>query len=491
MVSKRQRTSAPSCRPGVELLENRQLLSGWQPTAEEQLFLELLNDARADPAAYGAAIGVNLHGIAPAQPLAFNLQLTEAARRHSLDQSLRGYFDHITPEGLDPGLRLNLAGFIWTSYGESLAGGTVFSGPAEALAGLIIDRGVPNLGHRRHLLAIDAVFTDQNQVGIGIVRNGPGPLRNYYTINTASSLETRVFLTGVVFADGNGNGRYDVGEGLPGVTVSAGPAGSVTTFDSGGYSLPLPPGSYTVTASGGGLVTPLTHTVTVGRANVRVNFVTAPAAFSLELADQHVRKLYLAELGRPASEAEVAAWRPLMARAEGPAWVANLIGRSREARTRLVQNWYQTYLGRPAVAGEEQGWVALLIAGATEEDVLSGIVGSQEYLNRVAAPQTAVDPNVGFLQAMFWTFLKRAASDLEINLFLTHVLPGRSRAEVARLIFSSLEYRAAVVRSFYTDLLNRPTPPRGDEVNAWVASGLDLTSIRCGFRGSREFAVNG
>ena len=44
---------------------------------------------------------------------------------------------------------------------------------------------------------------------------------------------------------------YDVGEGLGGVTVSVAGAGSVTTFDSGGYSIPLAPGSYTVTASGG------------------------------------------------------------------------------------------------------------------------------------------------------------------------------------------------------------------------------------------------
>src|SRR2546430_10991088 len=37
--------------------------------------------------------------------------------------------------------------------------------------------------------------------------------------------------------------------------------------------------------------------------------------------------------------------------------VAGGIERSPEARTRLVLTWYVTYLGRPAVNGEEQGWV--------------------------------------------------------------------------------------------------------------------------------------
>ena len=37
------------------------------------------------------------------------------------------------------------------------------------------------------LLAIDAAFQTQNQVGVGILQNGTGPLTNYYTIDTASS----------------------------------------------------------------------------------------------------------------------------------------------------------------------------------------------------------------------------------------------------------------------------------------------------------------
>src|SRR5439155_776025 len=42
---------------------------------------------------------------------------------------------------------------------------------------------------------------------------------------------------------------------------------------SGGYSFQLSPGTYTVTASGGGLSAPITKTVTVGATNYRLNFI--------------------------------------------------------------------------------------------------------------------------------------------------------------------------------------------------------------------------
>ena len=54
----------------VETLEPRNVPSGYQPTAQEQLFLEQLNDARANPAAYGASVGLDLSGVAPSEPLA-------------------------------------------------------------------------------------------------------------------------------------------------------------------------------------------------------------------------------------------------------------------------------------------------------------------------------------------------------------------------------------------------------------------------------------
>jgi uncharacterized protein YkwD len=265
------RARAVRSRPNLEELENRRLLSGYQPTGTEQEFLERLNDARANPAAYGASIGVNLAGVAPSQPLAYNVLLQQSAHDHSQDMSSRNYFSHNTPEGLDPGARISATGFAWTSWGESIAAG--YATPEQALAALITDAGVPTLDHRRQLLAIDPIYQTQNQVGVGIVYGGY--YGSDYTIDTAAGTDTRPILTGVVFQDTNHNGLYDAGEGLANVAITVNGFGSTVTGPAGGYSLPVNAfGTYTVTASGGGLAYPLTRTVTVGGSNYRLNFNT-------------------------------------------------------------------------------------------------------------------------------------------------------------------------------------------------------------------------
>src|SRR5262249_11024559 len=108
----------------------------YQPTVAEQVFLERLNDARANPAAYGASIGLDLSGASPAQPLAFNPLLIQAARQHAWDMNNRGFFSHVTPEGVGAGQRIRNSGVNVTSWGESLIAGISYTTPEEALRGL-------------------------------------------------------------------------------------------------------------------------------------------------------------------------------------------------------------------------------------------------------------------------------------------------------------------------------------------------------------------
>jgi uncharacterized protein YkwD len=254
----------------LECLESRLVPSGYTPTDVEQQFLELLNNARANPSAYGASIGLDLSGVAPSQPLAFNPILIQTARDHSQDMNDRAYFGHDTPEGITPAQRMTAAGFNWTVWAESIAAG--YASPADALKALIIDAGVPDLGHRIQLLAIGSPYSLIQQVGVGIVQNGSGPYTNYYTIDSGTTADTRPFLTGLVSKDLNNNGQYDPGEGVGNVTITVSGMGLTTTWTSGGYSIQVNPGTYTVTATGGGLLAPIVKTVAIGAANVRLNF---------------------------------------------------------------------------------------------------------------------------------------------------------------------------------------------------------------------------
>jgi hypothetical protein len=287
-------------RPAVEQLETRDAPVAFEPSALEQLFLERLNDARANPAAYGASIGLDLGGAGRAQPLAFNAILVAAARLHSQDMAGRGFFAHNTPEGVTPFNRVTAAGLRrFKGPAESISFGTGLStfsfdpatfgfrvtttpySPSDSLRALVIDEGVPNLGHRRHLLSLDPSGRSEKLIGIGEAVNPSGA--SYYTLDSVG-LDTRrgqkesSFITGCVFRDANSNGLYDVGEGLGGVrlkfTRAGQAAGSEVSWSAGGYTHAVSePGAYKVTATGAGLPGTLTRMVRVRKENVRVNFV--------------------------------------------------------------------------------------------------------------------------------------------------------------------------------------------------------------------------
>src|SRR5262249_46731709 len=99
------------------------------------------------------------------------------------------------------------------------------------------------------------------------------------------------------------------------------------------------------------------------------------------------------------------------------------IEHSPEARTRLVKSWYLTYLGREAKNGEEQSWVKLLLRGASEAFVLSGILASQEFSTRLTFKTTAptVSDNEAYVRNLYGTLLGRAADTTGLNNWLARL----------------------------------------------------------------------
>lgn len=468
----------------VELLEKREVLStsGYQPTVAEQVFLERLNDARANPAAYGASIGLDLSTAAPAAPLAFSPQLIQAARNHAWDMNSRNYFSHVTPEGTSTSQRIRNAGANVVSWGESLIAGGQYAAPEDALRGLIVDAGVSDLGHRRHLLAMDGSFRKDNMVGVGVVQNAGGSLGNYYAVDTGGSADGRAFVTGVVFRDQNGNGKYDAGEGLGGVSILVNGTVVTTTYQTGGYSVPLSAGTYTITATGGDLPGSVSQAVSIGSANVRVNIT--PRA--IDKNEDFVRRLYLTALGRTASPGETGHWVNYLQTTGNRDGVAHFIERSPEARTRLVRTWYVTYLGRQAGNGEEHFWVQTLVNGATDEQVLTAILSSDEYLNRAASLYDEGSREADFMQGLYRQLLGRTAVAAEINLWVPHIAT-LGRHGIVNIFISSAEYRGRLLYNYYVDILGRKQWPTQAEVSAWAYSRIDLATIRVIFKASGEF----
>lgn len=296
---------SPRLRPGFnpETLESRRLLSA-APSDFEQYMLELINRARANPAAEAARLGIDLNeGLAPGTipstpvpPLAFNPDLIAAAQDYSA--TLLGaynYFGH-DYNSTTPQSRMAAAGYVFSgSYisDESLYAfyhettQTVSAASTNSqYDGLFIDSDETGRGDRLNIL--NPNFTE---TGIGVMAGQtyqgvdmPPNHTNYHAVLTtvdfaASSADPNPFLTGAAFVDKLNTDFYAPGEGLGGLTITATQVGgsgvyTTTTFSTGGYSLAVPAGTYNVVASGAGLASPITQgDVVVADQNVEEDFI--------------------------------------------------------------------------------------------------------------------------------------------------------------------------------------------------------------------------
>ena len=209
---------------------------------------------------------------------------------------------------MSPQQRIALAGYSAAPYDGPKTQNNFFPGPeniSEALSqgsgpfigahlaagvlaahkGLFTDNGmfggnaVPGRGHRNTLML--GFF---REIGIGVSAGTDVQQPNttwdslYIVEDFGTQTSNTPFVTGVVYQDTNGNGFYDPGEGIGGIRVDV--TGSnffAITSPSGGYSVPVGNGSFTVTFSGGSLTTTQKPVTVANSLNAKVDLV-APAA---------------------------------------------------------------------------------------------------------------------------------------------------------------------------------------------------------------------
>lgn len=66
-------------------------------------------------------------------------KLTQAAQAFSVDMAVRNFFDHVSPDGKDPGDRIEATGFNWLAYGENIAFGQ--QTPREVMTAWLASEG--------------------------------------------------------------------------------------------------------------------------------------------------------------------------------------------------------------------------------------------------------------------------------------------------------------------------------------------------------------
>jgi hypothetical protein len=242
--------------PGLMLAADVYQAPSPEPTPEETLILELMNRFRADPKAesqyivktfgsgeriFGADARMFLEecaGLGPVPPLVFNLQLLDAARKHSYYMVHNGLGHDEQPgkrgfTGASPGDRTKAAGYPGGAAENAFAGS---SGPLNSHVRFIVDDGPggtggmqPGRGHRMNMIG------RHREAGPGAVANGAGLS---VTHNFGSRGGNRL-AGGAVYIDLNGNGFYDVGEGKGGIQIVASDGSRATTWSSGAFAIEL------------------------------------------------------------------------------------------------------------------------------------------------------------------------------------------------------------------------------------------------------------
>ena len=84
------------------------------------------------------------------RPLAWDPQLCLVARQHSENMARRGYFDHETPEGLQPRDRARAAGISFRMLGENIAYNKGYDDPGA----FAVERWMISSGHRANILYV-------------------------------------------------------------------------------------------------------------------------------------------------------------------------------------------------------------------------------------------------------------------------------------------------------------------------------------------------
>ncbi|MEZ0096223.1 CAP domain-containing protein [Streptacidiphilus sp. EB129] len=96
-------------------------------------------------------------------PLRVNAKLQTAAQEHSDDMAARDYYEHDTPEGIDPGTRMTNAGYSWQSWGEN-----IYKSPTDPSTAMTGWMNSP--AHRDNIL--DCSY---QETGVGVNLSGNGP----------------------------------------------------------------------------------------------------------------------------------------------------------------------------------------------------------------------------------------------------------------------------------------------------------------------------
>ncbi|MFM8933734.1 MAG: DUF4214 domain-containing protein, partial [Gemmataceae bacterium] len=193
-----------------------------------------------------------------------------------------------------------------------------------------------------------------------------------------------------------------------------------------------------------------------------------------------VEELYETHLGRESDANGLKAWS---ARIDGGLSVEDAVRAFRsstEASLKTVERVYQELLNRlPDQVGRD-GWVRFLQTGKTERDLRAQVLTSREYTGSHTQEQV--------INRLYETYLGREADQAGMANWLARWDAGNDAGIIARAIGSSNEAREVVVDELYQQILGREADQVGRRVWAGaLASGMSQDQLEEKLLHSKEF----
>ncbi|HYV35880.1 MAG TPA: DUF4214 domain-containing protein, partial [Gemmataceae bacterium] len=185
---------------------------------------------------------------------------------------------------------------------------------------------------------------------------------------------------------------------------------------------------------------PLQQTASVGISQTLATNSLAPANNSTSSVQTvWLRHLYHDMLGRDIAQWEVDVWVKYFQTGGTLAAGANAIVISQEHRTfastLCIQDTFSTYLHRAAAPGEVTNWLNNFAAGFTTNTLVTALVNSAEYANRVGSS------NSQWIAGIYQDMLGRSAVQSDIDAWNKQFNKGATRLAVTNAILTGTEYK--------------------------------------------------
>ena len=116
--------------------------------------------------------------------LTWNPILARVARERARDMAVRGYFAHVTPEGIGPNTLVERAGYHLPAAYDHRPSGNNIESAAEgyASAAAAWRHWMGSVHHRTHLLGLNPEFLKQSEFGVGYVLRPGSKFGSYWVI---------------------------------------------------------------------------------------------------------------------------------------------------------------------------------------------------------------------------------------------------------------------------------------------------------------------